>query len=191
MWRNWLGKKRNQEARHNIAAITDPMAVTALDKGMKNENLTEVRLIYVEVLSKIDAPTARKVLAHASMQDAEDEVRLSSLEYLAKMKHDNIVPGYLSYLHSKNNVMVNRAAVALSYMKDPTSIRPLIDALVTVHYVQGDHGQSGRRHESMFGKGPGGQIAPGLGGPGLSAGSSTHIYKVRMENPGCSMPWWP
>ncbi len=184
MWRNWLGKKRDQEARHNIAAITDPMAVTALGKGLKNDGDVAVRLMYVEVLSKIDAPTARKVLANASMQDDEDEVRLSSLECLAKMKHDDLVPGYLSYLHSKNNVLVNRAGVALSYMKDPTSIRPLIDALVTVHSYKVTTGNPGGGMSSTFGKGPGGQIAPGIGGPGLSAGSSTKIYKVPKQNQG-------
>jgi hypothetical protein len=188
MWRHWLGNTKNgkkeQEARDNIAGITDPAAVTALGKALKNDSDTSVRLLYIEVLSKIDSPMAPRVLAQTSMLDDEAEVRLSCLECLAKMKHDDVVPYYIGQLHSKNNEMVNRAGVALSYMKEPTSIRPLIDALITVHEFKVTTGNPNGGMSTAFGKGANGQIGPGMGGPGLSVGSSTHTFKKSLQNPG-------
>ncbi len=181
LWRNWLGGKHDQEARNNFANISDSAAISALQKDLKNENDGNVRLLYVEVLSKIEAPAAARVLAITSMEDASDEVRLSCLEILAKMKHDDLVPGYISRLRDKNNVMVNRAAVALSYMKDPTSIRPLIDALVTTHEFIVTTGNPGST-STTFGTGPGGRIGPGMSGSGMSAGGSTKRIKQAIQN---------
>ena len=84
------------------------------------------------------------------------------------MKHDDIIPYYIGQLRSKNNVTVNRAGMAPSYMKDPTSIRPLIDALITVHEYKVTTGNPNGGMSSTFGTGPGGRMGPGMGGPGLS-----------------------
>jgi len=174
VWRGWLFGRRNQEARDNFAAISDPMAEPALDKGLKGDGDQSVRLLYVEVLSKIDAPAAAHDLAVASMEDSADEVRLSCLEALAKMKHEEIVRYYILRLRDKNNEKVNRAGVALSYMKDPTSVRPLIDALVTTHEYKITTGTPGGM-SSAFGRN-------GTPGMGMSAGSSTKIIKRAISN---------
>ena len=61
MWRNWVvnrTRRRTGGAGEHRAITKDPAAVAALNKGMMNENLTAIRLMYVEVLSKIESPTA-------------------------------------------------------------------------------------------------------------------------------------
>ncbi len=60
--------------------------------------------------------------------------------------------------------MINRAAECLARMKDPTSVRPLIDALVTLHSFQVTPA-SGNMNPN-FGNGPGGgTFSFGGGGP--------------------------
>jgi hypothetical protein len=66
-------------------------------------------------------------------------------------------------------------------MKDPTSIRPLIDALITKHEFKVTTGNPGGM-SNTFGTGPGGRIGPGMSSSGMSAGGSTKIYKVPINN---------
>jgi hypothetical protein len=177
LWRRWLGTGRNQQALDNIAAIADPMAVPALAAGMKKEDSAEVRVLYIEPLSKINSPLAPRVLAVAAIEDSDQEVRLSCLESLQKTKNPaEIVSYFIGRLRDKNNIMVRRAGVALSFMKDPSSIRPLIDALITTHEYKITTGNPGST-STTFGRGPGGNS-----GMGMSAGGSTKIVKDQAFN---------
>ena len=193
VWRGWLGGKADQEARDKITGITDPAAVRALATDLKDNGQQEVRLLDVEALSKIEAPTAARALAVDAIEDQVDEVRLTCLEHLQKKKNPEIVSYFISRLRDKDNRKVNRAGVALGYMKDQSAIRPLIDALVTTHEfkVTTGNGNPGSL-TSVFGTGPGGRIGPGMGGGGMSAGGSTKIVKVPMSATSpSSTPWWP
>ena len=88
----------------------------------------------LEALSKIESPTAARALAVDAIEDQLEEVRLTALEHLQKKKQNpEIVSYFISRLRDKDNRKVNRAGVALGYMKDQSAIRPLIDALVTTH----------------------------------------------------------
>ncbi len=178
LWRRWLGTARAQQGRDNIAAITDPMAVPALAAGMKKDDSPEVRVLYIEPLSKINSPTAPRVLAVAAIEDSDEEVRLSCLECLQKTKTPEVVSYFIGRLRDKNNIMVNRAGVALSFMKDPSSIRPLIDALITTHEYKITTGNPGST-STTFGRGPGGNSSTGM-----SAGGSTKIVKDQVPQSG-------
>ena len=65
--------------------------------------------------------------------------------------------------------MVHRAAIALTYLKDPMATRPLIDALITEHkrVVGGD-----------------GRISPTFSnqGSGLSMGGGPKVVKEKVRN---------
>ena len=99
------------------------------DKDLSGPN----RLLYVETLARINTPEAMGVLAAASIDDEIEEVRLTSLDHLQSKPRPGVVAYYVSRLRdkSRNPLVINRAAFALGRMKDPSAIRPLIDALVT------------------------------------------------------------
>ena len=81
-WRGWLGSNRDQEARDNIAAVNDPMAVKGLALGLRNDQDAQARTLFVAALGRIDAPEAARAMAIASVYDSSEEVRLTCLDQL-------------------------------------------------------------------------------------------------------------
>ena len=154
------------------------MAVKALIVGLRGESSPGVRLLFVEVLAKIDAPEAERALAIAAIDDASEEVRLTCLDYLKTKKRPDVVAYFVSKLSSKksNNATVNLAGIALREMKDQSSIGPLIDALVTTHKFQIAPGGGEGSISPTFGSGPGG------GGGGLLVGGRPRIIYRSIAN---------
>jgi hypothetical protein len=139
--RKALATNKAAQARESLAAIVDPVAISALTRVIKEEQKQgrpEVRTLLVEALAHIGTPEAAAVLATLAMDDPDKEVRLTCLDFLEK-KHD---PGVVSYFvarltdKKKNNDIMSRAAVCLGRMKDPSAIRPLIDHLITLQRIQ-------------------------------------------------------
>lgn len=174
-WRSWLDDEKRQEALRNIASIDDPVAVKALSALLEKEPRPEVRRLFVEPLARIGTGAAYKALAERAIEDPVEEVRLTCLDYLEKTESRPVVDYFIGKLRDKDNLTVNRAAVALSYMNHPTAIGPLIDALVTTHKYKLTSG-SGNQTSASFGTGAGG--SPG----GISVGSSTRIIKRQIAN---------
>ncbi len=175
-WRGWLNGDRQKQGRDALVSITDPNAVSALarklvgvETAVPADASIDARLIYVEALSHIalsaanpqDAGPARSALAMAALQDNEESVRMACLDELVKQKEDPMtVAFFIKQLRNKTNHMVNRAAVALERMKDPTAIGPLIDALITSHKRVIDPGSNGQTSTSFGTHGtPGGGIS--------------------------------
>jgi hypothetical protein len=77
------------------------------------------------------------------MQDPVEEVRLTCLDHLAKVKDPELTSYYVGFLRSKDNAVINRAAICLGRLNDPSAIGPLIDALVTTHQFQLPTGRPG------------------------------------------------
>ena len=172
-WRGWLDTDREEQALENFRNIADPMAVKALVKGLRDDGSAPARMIYIDALAKINTPEAVMGLAVASIEDPVEEVRLTCLDRLQSEKRPEIVSYYVSKLRDKNNPTVNLAGVALGRMKDPVSIGPLINALVTTHKFKipkpgGDGGMS-----ASFGNGSG----------GLSVGGGPKIVSKQFANP--------
>jgi hypothetical protein len=175
-WRGWLGGERDQQARENLRAITDPMAVKALAMALHDDADVRARLLCVDALAKIDAPTAAGALAIAAIDDQAEEVRMACLDRLETKKDPEVVGYFVKKLKDKksDNETINLAGIALGRMKDPSAVGPLIDALVTTHKIKvpkagGDGATSG-----SFSKGPGGRPGPS----GMTAGGGpTFIYK--------------
>ena len=126
--RTWLDDDREQQAREEFHRITAPAAVKALDMALSKEQVPAVRLLYVEVLTKIDSPAAVKIIAITSIDDDVDEVRLSCLDHLQTKPHPEVVTYYVNRLYDKKHdpVVINRAGAGLGRMKDPSAIGPLI-----------------------------------------------------------------
>jgi hypothetical protein len=177
-WRGWLGTDRDQQARDNIAAANDPMAVKGLTLGLRDDKDAQARMLFVAALAKIDSPEAARAMAVASIYDSVEEVRLTCLDALQTKKRPEVVSYFISKLKDKKstNEIINLAAVGLGRMKDPSAVGPLIDALVTTHKFKivqpgGDGAMS-----PSFGKGPNG------GGTGLSMGGGPKYRYETISN---------
>jgi len=178
-WREWLETNKAMEGRRNLLAIRDPLAVPALVRNLNNDIEPVARILYVEVLAGIGTPDAIRALATCSIYDPVEEVRLTCLDYLEKDRHPEVIEYYAEKLRDKDNRAVNLAAVCLRRMKDPSAIRPLIDALVTVHRFQIGSRKPGSI-STTFGTGPGGTGAPP--GSGLSMGGGPKIVTQQIAN---------
>jgi hypothetical protein len=179
-WRGWLDTDRDSQARENFRNISDPLAIRALVAGLRDEPSVPVRLIYIDVLAKLNTPETARALAIASIEDPDNEVRLTCLDRLQTEKRPDVIAYYVSKLRAKDNPnpTINLAGVALGHMKDPSAIGPLIDSLVTTHTFKiakpgGDNAMS-----TSFGKGPNG------GGTGMSMGAGPSKITQQFTNEG-------
>ncbi len=168
-WHAWLNTDKADVAQANIKAINDPFAAHPLAKlfNSPKQDSRPVRLLYVEALGRLDANAGMDALVSASLYDGDEEIRLASLDQVAAHKYRPAIGKYVQELKSKDNAVINRAAVGLRQMKDPSAVGPLIDALVTTHTLVIDQGQSGQT-QAAFGTGAnsgGGSFNFGGGGP--------------------------
>jgi hypothetical protein len=173
-WRSWLGSDRGEAARQSILEINDPVAVKALALALKNDSAHSSRSVFIETLAKLGTPEALKALAVEAMENPVEETRLTCLDYLEKTKDHEVVVYFVSKLRSKDNHIINLAGAALGRMKDPSSVGPLIDALVTTHKFKVNQGSPGNV-STTFGTG-------GTGGMGMSAGGGPKIYTRQIAN---------
>ncbi len=158
-YRGWIDKGRAEQGREKIAAINDPYAAKGLEHFLNSESDREMRMLWVDALARVGAMDS---LVSASLSQPDEEVRIACMEKLAAARYKLAARRYVQALKSKDNSMVNLAAVGLGYMKDPSTIPSLIDSLITKHkYTIQQGGQPGQM-SSTFGSGAGG----GGGGPG-------------------------
>ncbi len=176
IWHRWLDGEKDPQARGNLLAIKDPHAVKALATGLKDRR-THVRMLYIEALARIGTPEAAEVLRARSLEDPVEEVRLTCLDYLKTRPSAAVTAYYLGALGSKENAIVNRAAVALSQLKEPSAVGPLIGVLITTHKQKITQGSPGGLSPT-FGVGPGGAPGPS----GLGVGGSTKIITYHLRN---------
>ena len=170
-WRDWLNTERQEDGKRAILDIRDPLAIDALKMYAEKDEAESVRILMVEALYKTGA---LRVLAERSLDDPSEEVRLTCLDDLDDAPHPELVAFYIQKLRDKDNVIVNRAAVGLARLKDPSAITPLVDALVTTHTFKIETGVPAGSTTSTFGS-QGTGFSTGGGGP--------RIVKQEMHNP--------
>lgn len=127
---------RVAEAFQEIQKISDPLTTSTLAEILldaKKPAPLELKLLYVQLLGQFQTVDAAQVLAQASMRDPNDAVRNACLTALRSFGREAAIPIYLGYLKDKNNLLVNRAADALSDLQVETAFFPLVDALITKH----------------------------------------------------------
>jgi len=171
-WRGWLGSDRHEQACSQIRSINDPVAGKALTMALRDETNPAYRMLYIDALAKIDNPDAAKALAITSIYDPVEEIRLTCLDRLETKKRPDIVSYYVGKLKDKDNRIVNLAGLALGRLKDPSSIGPLIDALVTTHKFKIVKAGGDNATSASFGS----------GGTGLSAGGGPKIIRQNIPN---------
>jgi hypothetical protein len=174
-WRRHLADddpERVQEALVNIHGIRDPTASDAVVRLLRDEPEHDVKLLLVETAARIDSRQTIEALAHLALEDADEEIREQCLEYLLESRSPGIASLFVRALTSKENEIVNRAAVALQTIGDSSAISPLIDALVTEHRYVMDNGTQGNHAYSMSSSG------------GFSfGGRGPRIERRRLKNP--------
>jgi phosphoglycolate phosphatase-like HAD superfamily hydrolase len=171
-WRDWLTTDRAQQARQNLLAIQDPLAVRALAERLTDAPQPPVRILFAEVLSKQNTSEARQALAAAAMDDPVEEVRLSCLDYLEKVEDPAVIAYFVKELKSKDNRLVNRAGIALSYVGNASAVGPLIDALVTTHKFKIVTPGSGGNMSTTFSS----------AGSGMSMNSKPKLIQQQLRN---------
>ncbi len=171
-WDRWLESNKAPMARENIRRIDDPFAVKALVDAIKDEPRDWVRLLYIEALARIDTTPAVRALAECAMKDPVAEIRLSCLDYLKAKANPAVIDYFVARLYSKDNVEINRAAVALGHLGDKSAIGALIDRLVTSHKYKIELGGPGQMSAGFSPNGP----------TGLSMGNKTRIVTQQVKN---------
>ncbi len=177
-WHGSLGTDKAETALANIRGINDPMAAPVLARYLNNSKAEprDLRLLYVESLGRLASGAGMDALIAASLFDGDEEVRLASLDQIVAQNYKPAVGKYMQALRHKENAIVNRAAVCLAHMKDPSAIGPLIDAVVTIHTMEIQKGQPGQT-SAGFGTGPGSK-----GGGFTFGGGGTEIVKTAFQN---------
>ncbi|HEY4759170.1 MAG TPA: HEAT repeat domain-containing protein [Thermoguttaceae bacterium] len=173
-WRGWLGTNRDEQARENLHNIADPAAVKALVSGLRDDPSDSARLLYIEALAKINTLEAAKALAIASIDDPVEELRLTCLDFLQKQDHPEVITYYVSKLRAKDNLTINLAAIGLGRLKDPSTIGPLIDALITTHKFKISKPSGDDSITTTFSNAP--------GGGGFSFGGGPKIISRQFNN---------
>ena len=139
------------------------------------------KMIYIEVLAKMNSRDARGPLAICAIDDEVEEIRLSALDELEKQKDSAVVAYFVKRMRDKktSNAIINRAGVALGKMKDPSCILDLIQYLVTGHdeVIQPPGGGGPGAMTTTFNKNGG-------GGGGLGMNAKPKIIHHILQNQG-------
>ncbi|MEX2174755.1 MAG: hypothetical protein WD872_10360 [Pirellulaceae bacterium] len=158
-----------------LVEIKDPIAVRPLGAMLLSEPSRRVKMLYADALANIDSAEAVGVLVDRVLNDADEEILYYCLDRLLELDQPHLADPFVVALGDASNARVNRAALALSRIRDAQTISPLIDGLITTH-------------SRMFGKsGSGGySMTTTLGGDGSAvkqnAGPRIVVSRVRNQH---------
>lgn len=135
-WQGWLTgdhPQRKSNAVDLLTAIREPDAVPALVHFFRNVPDDEQRLMYVEIISRIEGDRPVLPLAVQMLVDESPFVRDLAVRGVFRKDATKAVPVFLKALKHTQNTIVNRAGNALALVGDEKVVPQLIDALVTRH----------------------------------------------------------
>ena len=128
----WRPKSR--AACEEIAAVRDPQAVKALAQLLHRRAACGRQVLYIDVAGR--DPHAGRLQALSTRRSRIRMKRSSTPAWTGSSSGNRRSwPPVLAYLKDANNVRLNRAAHALGRLEDKWVISPLIEALVTTHYI--------------------------------------------------------
>jgi hypothetical protein len=179
-WRTAITKRRGkeQEALEAIRAIRDVAAAPALAEIVEDTRESrELRLVCIEVLGKLRCPAGWSAFIKRAVEDTDPHIREACLDQLAQFGTPQAVRACERLLTSKDNIKVNRAALCLGALQDPSATQPLINALITNHkFILQSSGGSPGQMNLGFGNSPGG------GGNSFSAGGRPQVIEKKLQN---------
>jgi HEAT repeats len=136
LWEGWLDSdrpERQAQGLKELEAIRDGNAVAALVRNFKDSPNEQKRLLYVEILTRIEGEKPLTPLVQQSLRDDSRIVRAAAVRGARQKDPAAATEIYLRALKNELNVTVNRAATALGQLGDDNVVPQLIDALVTRH----------------------------------------------------------
>lgn len=162
-WDSWLDSDRAAQAKANILAVKDPIAVDALLGRMKDSKRLKVKKIYAKALASIGTKKAVDAIVAGSMEDGDLDFRAHCFDMIEVYQPPAALDMYIQALKSRRttNIEINRAAIGLKYLGDFAAVPVLIDKLVTIHRVKKGNGVTGSTNAG-FGQG-GGSKGTGFG----------------------------
>ncbi|HEX5105268.1 MAG TPA: hypothetical protein VFV87_15720 [Pirellulaceae bacterium] len=190
IWLDQLGTKRHELATAGLAQIRDVTAVPALAEILADRDQPRAnRIICLEILGKLPPGLASGALVKLAMDERDEDLRDRVLDELIRQGPHTVLGALLRELKNERetpfskNARINRAAYCLQRLGDTDATLPLIEALVTDHYVIVDPSAGGGggmpiNFNAGGPVGPGGQ--GGLGG--LSMGGKPKKVKGQVKN---------
>ena len=173
-WLGWIedGGKKALAGHENLKNIRDEAAAPVLvDIVADDSRPRSLRLLALELLSRMPSRYSASTLVHLAMKDQDEEVRDKALEELRRQGSTLALHTFIKDLKSKDNKVVRRAARCLGILGDVEATVPLIDALVTSHKFAITQG------------GTPGQIGAGFGGPTDGSGGGLGNFSFGSPKP--------
>jgi HEAT repeat protein len=113
-------------AVHDLGQIDDPQIAQELLKLFRDRD-AEVRLVAAQVLAERDgSPPAHFV---GLLQDQSHEVRLAAIQFLGRIRHQQIVEVLVPLLSDENVLVRDETARALGFIGEASAIEPLVASL--------------------------------------------------------------
>ena len=138
LWVGWLNAQdpnRRQAGLAQLRQLSDPDALAALSMVMREHRDDQVRLLYVDILTRLPESKGSRGLVDRLLFDPSAEVRHMARAAVTPEIYPRATPLLLESLSSADNSVVRRAAEVLGDIGNPVAVPGLIRALVTSHRI--------------------------------------------------------
>ncbi len=139
LWHGWLDgqhENRRGQAMAGLNSVDDPYAAPAIMKFLASDSRTAIRELAVSILVKISGAKSINGLVKLALFDESPQIRSAALNGIGSANYERAQKAFATALKNDSNTVVCRAATALGQIGDKEVIKPLIEALVTVHLYQ-------------------------------------------------------
>ena len=139
LWYGWLDghhESRKPQGLSNLNAIDDPNAAPAVMKFLSTDSRIDVRELAVGILVRISGTKAITGLVKIALFDEDLQIRTAALDGIGRDHFERAQTAFVKALKHESNAVVCRASTALGQIGDKSSVKPLIEALITVHHYQ-------------------------------------------------------
>ena len=139
LWHGWLDgqhENRRPHAMTGLNSVDDPYAAPAIIKFLASDSRPAIRELAVSILVKISGAKSINGLVKLALFDEAIQIRKAALDGIGNAHYERAQKAFVTGLKNESNTVVCRAATALGQIGDKEAIKPLIEALVTVHQYQ-------------------------------------------------------
>ena len=139
LWHGWLDgqhENRRSQAMASLNSVEDPSAAPAIMKFLAVDSRTPIRELAVSMLIKISGSKSTTGLVKLSLFDEETQIRTAAVKGIGNTHYELAQKAFVAALKNESNAVVCRAANALGQIGDKEAVKPLIEALITMHQYQ-------------------------------------------------------
>jgi hypothetical protein len=190
IWLGQLGTNRDDMARAGLERIRDATAGPGLADVLGDREAPRPwRLMCLEILNKLPPGVATGTLVKLAMEETDETILDRCLDELVRVGPHVVLGAFIRELKNEKetplakNARINRAAYCLERLGDREATIPLIEALVTEHYVIVNPDPAGGTPINFNSGGP---VGPGNGSGGLgglSMGGKNKKVVGKKQNP--------